>query len=298
MPDDPSTYGGWLQSYETGLLSRRDGAIRVILPAPEGQPTLAGRNPAQLRKTTEVDVLPAPQRVSRLRSWLDHERPPPVTPEPVYSTATSDTSCGATYHVMSQAVRGSSLRAVPAPESDGTSGPQRAVARGRERGGRSSLPALSRGAAPRARRQPRQRSTLYDEPTEEVKWKIHAGCDPLLSTEEILALGELDESEEQLVQSVMAQQAGEVTFCTWLLNRPLLEHFLGKTTHLLQKSLDLLVDATGFAVERRGKQLQVRTCSDWSAGFSLAEQFPANCAVLCGCADVKARVDAVRAKKG
>ena len=276
--------------YETGLLSRRDGAIRVILPSPEAQaPKLAGRAPAQARKTTEVieHMLPAPQRVSRLRSWLYHERPPPVTPEPVFRTASyADASRGATYHVMSQVVRGSSLRAVPASESDGTSDPQRAVAQGGGRGGRSSLPALSRDAAPRARRQPRQRSKLYGERTdelrEEVKWKLHAGCDPLMSTEEILALGKLDESEEQLVQSVMAQQAGEETFCTWLLNRPLLEHVLGKTTHLLQNSLDSLAEATVFAVERRGKQLQVRSRSDWSGDFSLPERFLANCAVLCG----------------
>ena len=282
--------------YETGLLSRRDGAIRVILPSPEAQaPKLAGRAPAQARKTTEVieHMLPAPQRVSRLRSWLYHECPPPVTPEPVFRTASyADASRGATYHVMSQVVRGSSLRAVPASESDGTSDPQRAVAQGGGRGGRSSLPALSRDAAPRARRQPRQRSKLYGERTdelrEEVKWKLHAGCDPLMSTEEILALGKLDESEEQLVQSVMAQQAGEETFCTWMLNRPLLEHVLGKTTHLLQNSLDSLAEATVFAVERRGKQLQVRSRSDWSGDFSLPERFLANCAVLCGaCADVQ-----------
>lgn len=266
MPPDPrgaSTYGGWLQSYESGLLSRRDGAIHVTLPESEEQLTLAEYNPAHVRKTTELDLLPAPQRVSRLRSWLDHERPPPATPEPVYASASyDDVSRRASYQTMTQAVRGSSLRPVPTSESYGTPSQVRAASRRGGDGERSSLPALSRGAAPRARRQRRRRSNLCDQRAagfhkEDARWKLHAGYDPLMSTEEILALGELDDSEEQLVQSVMSQQAQEETFCTWLLNRPLLEPILGNATLSLQKSLDALAEATVFAVEQRSQQLEM-----------------------------------------
>ena len=255
-----AAYGGWLESYETGLLSRRDGAIRVTLPVSEEQLTLAEYNPAHVRKTTELDLLPAPQRISRLRSWLDHERPPPKTPKPVYTTASSDMSRGATHHAMVQAVHASSPT-------------HRSASRGRLRSGRcgrSSLPALSRGAAPRARRQHRQRTERHHDRAgalrEEARWKLHAGYDPLMSTGEILALGELDESEEQLVYSVMSQQSGEETFCTWLLARPLLEAILDHAPQSLQNTLDSLIEATVFAVERRSRQLQVQLYFDLPAG--------------------------------
>lgn len=266
MPGEPrvgAAYGGWLQSYEKGLLSRRDGAIRVTLPESEEQLTLAEYNPARVRTTTELDLLPAPQRVSRLRNWLDHERPPPKTPEPAFASY-DDISRNTSYHAMTQAVRGSSLQPAPTSECGSEHAQHAAASRVGTRGGhgRSNLPGLRHGAALKNRRHRRRRSELYsDRPNglqEHTKWKVHAGYDPLMSTTEILALGALDDSEEQLVQSVMSQQKGDETFCTWLLGRPMVEAVLDNPTKELQTSLDSLADAAILAVERRSRELQVR----------------------------------------
>jgi hypothetical protein len=307
MPPGPrgaAAYGGWLQSYESGLLSRRDGAIRVTLPESEEQLTLAEYNPAHVRKTTELDLLPVPQRATRLRSWLDHERPPPGTPEPVYASASYDDVSGrASYQAMQNVVRGSPLRSVSTSGSDQAPSQPRAASRRGGYGKSSSLPALSRGAAPTAggRRQRGRRGGLYNQRAgglnEDARWKLHAGYDPFMSTEEVLALGELDASEEELVHRVMSQQAREETFCTWLLNRPLLEPILDNTNPALQRRLDALAEATLFAVERRSRQLEVRyagqmpvcrqvSCSAITAWFSACVP------------DAKAGVAAVCTEKG
>jgi hypothetical protein len=115
----------------------------------------------------------------------------------------------------------------------------------------------------------------------------------------------LDAREEKLVQSVMTQQAGEETFCTWLLGRPLLESILQNTTKEMQKSLDELVEATVFEVEQRSRQLQVR-CSrrNKSDGFvpgslcACLNRVIAAGAAGAAAADAKARVDAVRTQEG
>jgi hypothetical protein len=164
---------------------------------------------------------------------------------------------------MSAAVRDHEHSMRHAPGSSSPTKHRRRSPRGEERGDRRSLEPLP-AAAPRARRQPPRRRTRLDaqqsrDEHEEQKWKLHSGHDPMMSTQEILRLDALDDAEERLIQSVMDLQAGEETFCTWLLNRPLIETLLSVGNLLvLQKGLDELVEAVVFEVEQKtGGQLQV-----------------------------------------
>ena len=253
-------YGGWLQGYETGMFSRNDGAITVTLPESAEALPLSQYTPQFVRETSQLDVHPAPQRVSRLRNWLEHEKPPPKTPEPKYAQSKAQQQ-RLQMAQMNAAVRGHEHSMRHAPGSSSPTKPRRRPPRGEERSGQRSLDPLP---APRARRQPRRTrigAQQSRDEREDQKWKLHAGQDPMMSTQDILRLDALEDAEEKLVQSVMDLQAGEETFCTWLLNRPLIETILSVGNPLvLQKGLDELVEATVFEAEQKhGGQLQVRS---------------------------------------